>query len=150
MAAKNFWTEDNQALLVKLWKKGLSARAIAESLGGGITRNAVIGKANRMGLSQQPKKPTVEEPERLTMPSLKNCQWPFGDPNDADFYFCGQPVVPDWPYCQEHCNEAYRTLNDKDETAEAEATEGETAPNATPDSANPSTQKQKTPQQVDK
>ncbi len=115
MAAKNFWTDENQDILVKLWKKGTSARDIAEALGGSITRNAVIGKANRMGLSQQPKKAVAEEPERLTMPSLKHCQWPFGDPNDADFYFCGKPIVPDWPYCEEHCGEAYRTLNDKDE-----------------------------------
>ena len=123
MAAKNFWTEDNQALLVKLWQSGSSAREIAETLGGGITRNAVIGKANRMGLSQQPKKVVVEEPERMTMPSTKHCQWPFGDPNDADFYFCGKAIVPDWPYCQEHCGEAYRTLNEKEEaeTSEEEA-----------------------------
>lgn len=118
MAAKNSWNEDNEAILVKLWQKGLPAREIAEALGGGITRNAVIGKANRMGLSQQPKKAAAPEPERLTLPSAKHCQWPFGDPNDADFYFCGAPVVPDWPYCQEHCGEAYRTLNDKEEALE--------------------------------
>ena len=122
VAAKNFWTDDNQDLLVKMWENGASARAIAEALGGGITRNAVIGKANRMGLSQQPKKALlVEEPEKLTMPSAKQCRWPFGDPNDVNFHFCGKPIVPDWPYCQNHCNEAYRTLNDRDNEPKAES-----------------------------
>ena len=127
MAAKNFWTDENQALLEKMWKNGMSARDIAEALGGGVTRNAVIGKANRMGLSQQPKKAEFKEPELLTAPSLKQCQWPFGDPNDADFHFCGKPVVPDWPYCQEHCGEAYRTLNDKDEAPAPNAESGSDA-----------------------
>lgn len=122
MATKHVWTEEKQQLLEKLWKEGVSARAIAEELGGGVTRNAVIGKANRMGLSQQPKEgghvASPAEPEPASILSAKLCQWPFGDPNDNDFHFCGKPVVPDWPYCQEHCNDAYRSLNDKDEDEE--------------------------------
>lgn len=41
------WTPKRTALLFKLWKEGLSARVIAERLGGGITRNAVISKIHR-------------------------------------------------------------------------------------------------------
>lgn len=44
------WTQDRVALLEKLWKEGKTAKEIAETLGG-VTRNAVIGKAHRMSLS---------------------------------------------------------------------------------------------------
>jgi len=43
-----FWTPDKVEILKIQWKAGTSARAIAAMLGGG--RNAVIGKANRLGL----------------------------------------------------------------------------------------------------
>jgi len=46
------WTEERLALLTRLCKLGHSARFIAEQLGN-VTRNAVIGKANRLGLSVQ-------------------------------------------------------------------------------------------------
>ena len=45
------WTEARTELLKRLWLAGDSARAIAEKLGGGMTRNAVIGKAHRLGLT---------------------------------------------------------------------------------------------------
>jgi len=44
------WTDDRVDLLKKLWSEGLSASQIAGRLGG-ITRNAVIGKVHRLGLS---------------------------------------------------------------------------------------------------
>lgn len=47
---KSDWTEDRVALLKKLWADGLSCSAIANRMGG-ITRNAVIGKVSRLGLS---------------------------------------------------------------------------------------------------
>jgi GcrA cell cycle regulator len=45
------WTEERVELLKKLWADGLSASQIAAELGGGVTRNAVIGKVHRLGLS---------------------------------------------------------------------------------------------------
>jgi hypothetical protein len=45
------WNESRTELLKCLWIAGESARAIAEKLGKGITRNAVIGKAHRLGLT---------------------------------------------------------------------------------------------------
>lgn len=45
------WTDDRVALLTKLWKEGKTAKEIAETLGDGVTRNAVIGKAHRLNLS---------------------------------------------------------------------------------------------------
>lgn len=44
------WTEDRVETLKKLWADGLSASQIAKQLGG-VTRNAVIGKVHRLGLS---------------------------------------------------------------------------------------------------
>ena len=44
------WTEERNELLKKLWADGLSASQIAGRLGG-ITRNAVIGKVHRLGLT---------------------------------------------------------------------------------------------------
>jgi GcrA cell cycle regulator len=45
------WTDDRVELLAKLWSEGQSASQIAAVLGGGVTRNAVIGKVHRLGLS---------------------------------------------------------------------------------------------------
>jgi len=44
------WTDDRVEILTKLWAEGLSASQIAKQLGG-VTRNAVIGKVHRLGLS---------------------------------------------------------------------------------------------------
>jgi GcrA cell cycle regulator len=44
------WTEEREQKLKKLWEKGCTASQIAEMLGEGTTRNAVIGKAHRLKL----------------------------------------------------------------------------------------------------
>ncbi|HEY2532659.1 MAG TPA: GcrA family cell cycle regulator [Xanthobacteraceae bacterium] len=48
------WTDERVELLKKLWSDGLSASRIATELGG-MTRNAVIGKVHRLGLSGRAK-----------------------------------------------------------------------------------------------
>ena len=48
------WTDERVAILSKLWADGLSASQIAAELGG-VTRNAVIGKVHRLGLSGRAK-----------------------------------------------------------------------------------------------
>lgn len=45
------WTEDRVGALKKLWLGGQSASHIAKQLGGGVTRNGVISKVHRLGLS---------------------------------------------------------------------------------------------------
>ena len=47
------WETDQVQMLEKLWKDGLSASQIARELGGGVTRNAVIGKVHRMGFADR-------------------------------------------------------------------------------------------------
>ena len=54
------WTDERVGVLKKLWMDGLSASQIALELGG-VTRNAVIGKVHRLGLSAvaKPHQPQV-------------------------------------------------------------------------------------------
>ena len=128
----NAWTEERLAQLRKLWDEGLSISQIGDALG--VSRNAIAGKAHRMGLPKRPspisktaketKKPAkpkpAAEPEnlplRLELRKLKwsrsKCYWPSGDPKLSGFTFCGDAVVPGKPYCLKHCEEAYTTSRD--------------------------------------
>ncbi len=45
------WNDERVDLLSKMWLEGRSASQIAAELGQGVTRNAVIGKVHRLGLS---------------------------------------------------------------------------------------------------
>ncbi len=58
------WTDERVELLKTMWSEGKSASQIAKELGG-VTRNAVIGKVHRLGLSNRTapaKAPAKEEP----------------------------------------------------------------------------------------
>ncbi|MFA5899231.1 MAG: GcrA family cell cycle regulator [Hyphomicrobium sp.] len=149
------WTDERVDLLKKLWGEGLSASQIAGRLGS-VTRNAVIGKVHRLGLSgrattsrmksHRPRPrmaskrmaktrfaatgnpalralyqeaetyvPPVEEmviplAERKTIQTLVecSCRWPIGDPQMADFHFCGKNKVPGLPYCEFHARRAFQ------------------------------------------
>ncbi|MBB5052308.1 MAG: GcrA family cell cycle regulator [Afipia sp.] len=57
------WTDDRVEQLKKLWEAGLSASQIAAELGN-ITRNAVIGKVHRLGLSGRAKSPSSAAPRQ--------------------------------------------------------------------------------------
>ena len=46
------WTDERVEILKKMWGEGKSASQIAKELGG-VTRNAVIGKVHRLGLSNR-------------------------------------------------------------------------------------------------
>ena len=135
MAKKdNFWTDKNVKKLTTMWNKGKTAANIAESLGG-VTRNAVIGKANRLGLDKRPSpikktdakktaKPTKFEAtvkkskkdsakvadKSFSILDIKEnmCRWPLGDPKDDDFHFCGKHAVDGCSYCEGHATEAYQ------------------------------------------
>jgi len=58
------WNEERVATLARLWREGLSASQVARRLGG-VTRNAVIGKAHRLGLTLR------DAPSRPNLPSAK-------------------------------------------------------------------------------
>ena len=82
------WTDERVELLKKLWADGLSASQIAAELGG-ITRNAVIGKVHRLGLSGRAKSPSSSSPRprkarssgmmripRASIPTIATCVFP--------------------------------------------------------------------------
>jgi GcrA cell cycle regulator len=154
------WNDERVELLKKLWAEGLSASQIAGRLGG-VTRNAVIGKVHRLGLSgrattsrmksmrprpranavsqvkrigkarfgsvgnsnvralyhpdAEPYTAPVEElviplAERRSIQTLTecSCRWPIGDPQLADFHFCGKDKVMGLPYCEFHARRAFQ------------------------------------------
>jgi GcrA cell cycle regulator len=195
------WTDERIDQLKSMWEKGMTASQIADELGG-VSRNAVIGKAHRLGLQARPSpvrdgkeegasasvtsaapEPRVEAPrpaaprapapERPVAPppaaaaagdappappqpqirsigpggflrqapgeqsapippapprrlvpakpspemagktSLLDlndriCKWPLGHPGEPDFHFCGDQVNPGFPYCVQHCGQAYQ------------------------------------------
>ncbi|WP_347140023.1 GcrA family cell cycle regulator [Paracoccus sp. SSK6] len=57
------WTDERVETLKRMWAEGQSASAIAKELGG-VTRNAVIGKVHRLGLSNR-----SDEPEPVPAPA---------------------------------------------------------------------------------
>jgi GcrA cell cycle regulator len=156
------WNDERVEQLKKLWSEGLSASQIASRLGG-VTRNAVIGKVHRLGLSgrattsrmkshrprprpgngavvgnkrmmpkgnrfpappnsplqqiyqAEPFQPSAEEldipmAERKSIQTLLecHCRWPIGDPQMADFHFCGKQKVAGLPYCEFHARRAFQ------------------------------------------
>lgn len=151
------WNDERVELLKKLWAEGLSASQIAGRIGS-VTRNAVIGKVHRLGLSgratttrmkshrprtrpvpakrapvkprftnvgntalralYQDAEPYVAPVEELVIPAAErrsiqtleecSCRWPIGDPQDAEFHFCGRNKVPGLPYCEFHARRAFQ------------------------------------------
>jgi GcrA cell cycle regulator len=190
------WTDERIDRLKSMWEKGMTASQIAEDLGG-VSRNAVIGKAHRLGLQSRPSPvkpnepaatpaakaatpraaappppapppppppasrsfvpnyvpqaptgptgaqlrsvgpggflrqgpgdqapPSTPAPPRRLVPAKpspemvgkttlldlndKICKWPLGHPGEPDFHFCGNTVNPGFPYCVQHCGQAYQ------------------------------------------
>ncbi|NOE18805.1 GcrA cell cycle regulator [Ruegeria atlantica] len=66
------WTDERVELLKKMWGEGQSASQIAKELGG-VTRNAVIGKVHRLGLSNRTAgaSPAKVEPKEKPAPAPK-------------------------------------------------------------------------------
>jgi GcrA cell cycle regulator len=192
------WTDERIDQLKAMWEKGMTASQIADELGG-VSRNAVIGKAHRLGLQARPSpvrdgkdepaapapvaaapaapraeapraaprapaperpapvaaapaaEPSVPQqpiirsigpggflrqapgeqtapltpaPPRRLVPAKPSpeiagktslldlndriCKWPLGHPGEPDFHFCGEAVNPGFPYCVQHCGQAYQ------------------------------------------
>ena len=69
------WTQDRVKNLKEYWEEGLTASQIAQKLGGGVSRNAVIGKVHRLSLPGRRvagrKSPSVGVlPKKSTLPAL--------------------------------------------------------------------------------
>ena len=61
------WTDERIERLKKMWKDGATASQIADELGG-VSRNAVIGKAHRLGLEQRPSPVKHDEKDKKAAP----------------------------------------------------------------------------------
>lgn len=59
------WTDDRIETLRTMWEKGMTASQIAEALGD-VSRNAVIGKAHRLGLQSRPSPVKAHETSEAT------------------------------------------------------------------------------------
>lgn len=62
------WTEERIERLKKMWTDGATASQIADELGG-VSRNAVIGKAHRLGLEQRPSPVKAGEEKEAKRPA---------------------------------------------------------------------------------
>jgi GcrA cell cycle regulator len=115
------WTSERIELLKRCLYAGLSCGQTAREIG--VTRNAVIGKMNRLGLSR-PKDVIGRQLEqrRAAIPiyngrgctllelSQGKCRWPISNPGAEDFCFCGNEPVKGLPYCPGHARIAYRSV----------------------------------------
>ncbi len=64
------WTDERIATLRKMWEGGATASEIATELGG-VSRNAVIGKAHRLGLKARPSPVKANEKKKAVAPAKK-------------------------------------------------------------------------------
>ena len=69
------WTQEKVNKLKELWGKGSTASQIAEIIGG-VSRNAVIGKAHRLNLSQKIKtRSSIQKSKTLTKQNLSETKF---------------------------------------------------------------------------
>ena len=126
MAKTTIWDDEKLDKLQALWREGIPITKIGIELG--VSRNAVAGKAHRLGLpkrsspiSQHENSDFVNEknskinldelPLKLILRNVEwtrtKCCWPIGDPKLQGFKFCGEDIVPGRPYCNKHSHVAY-------------------------------------------
>ena len=131
MESNSVWNVEKLDKLKSLWDKGLPITKIGLELG--VSRNAIAGKAHRLGLpkrnspiskSGDPRK-NENKPDKQTDKDLplklllrdvewsrNRCCWPLGDPKLPGFSFCGTSIIPGRPYCEEHSKLAYTSTRE--------------------------------------
>jgi GcrA cell cycle regulator len=141
------WSDEREARLVTLWyERTADGRKYANSQGKigrllGVSKNAVIGKRNRLGLpargeftkkpkpppetpaKRQPKttlaplSPSPEPPAPKTPPHFRTitCCWPIGEPGTRAFRFCDAVCDLGKSYCADHARLSYVKVRDRRE-----------------------------------
>src|SRR5687768_2785134 len=104
------WTDERIATLTKMWEGGATASQLAHEAGG-VSRNAVIGKAHRLGLKARPSPVNAKEPkpapatrseaEARPAPRVAKPSRPAAPPvereDDEDEAFGASPDIPSQP-----------------------------------------------------
>ncbi|MFN2099974.1 GcrA family cell cycle regulator [Altererythrobacter sp. MF3-039] len=105
------WTDERIATLKKMWEGGSTASQIADELGG-VSRNAVIGKAHRLGLKSRPspvkanekkkaapKKPAAKAPAKkpVAKPAAKQNAKPASQQDQAAGPTQAHSAIPSQP-----------------------------------------------------
>lgn len=109
------WTDERIETLTKMWEGGSTASQIADELGG-VSRNAVIGKAHRLGLKARPSpvkandagsEPAAPKPAKVALPPAeprasapKPTPAPAATPAPAPAPVAAKPGVPIDPTTQ--------------------------------------------------
>ena len=98
------WTPQRIAILRREYGNGKTAREIGDMVD--RSRNAVIGKAHRLGLrmTEESWRSNMSRAQRKRwgerQPAPRACQWLEGEPRERDF--CGAPVIASASYCEAH------------------------------------------------
>lgn len=141
------WSEDQIKLLKEMWSRGHNGNEIAAALGPTFTRGMVASKAHYLGLplrgwssltqsfaarklSPKPensatipvcptsgKNRSASPGVRLADLTATSCRWPFGDPKDPAFRFCGKRADRQ-PYCTQHAKVAYQPKTVKTQSSD--------------------------------
>jgi GcrA cell cycle regulator len=123
---KKDWTPEAMEQLRTLWESDIPRKEIEKIFG--VSKNSTIGKAHRMNLTPRrpkgnptmtlmalrvcvaqrvvKKSPALPSKASLTAPST-GCMWPFGDPKEPGFRYCGDPLERGGVYCEVHREKAY-------------------------------------------
>lgn len=132
------WTPERIAEVTRLWDEGLTTAEIGKIVG--VSKNAVVGKAHRLGLPARPspirrnggggksaatprsvaKVPVKPVRQIVLSTSGACCKWPFGHPGESEFHFCGSAALVNKPYCPEHYQMAYLPARPKGSQAPRE------------------------------
>ena len=86
------WTEERIERLKKMWHDGSTASQIADELGG-VSRNAVIGKAHRLGLEQRPSPVKPGEDVKKPAPAAAAVDAPAAKPAPAPEPEADEPIA---------------------------------------------------------
>jgi GcrA cell cycle regulator len=87
------WTEERIDQLKGMWEKGMTASQIAEELGG-VSRNAVIGKAHRLGLQSRPSPVKAADGEGTAKPAARRAAPAPAAPRPAPAPVVAAPAAP--------------------------------------------------------
>lgn len=107
------WTKQAMLDLRRMRAMDVPASEIAKHLG--TTKNAVLGKSYRLGLSSPAERRLKAITRSVPTPAPRTCEWGLGDPKEPGFMWCGEKTVSGFAYCARHKARAYKRTGGDDE-----------------------------------